>query len=78
LVTTKDGDKIPSPDHEFLVDLLKYHHNHEQKMKDLEYFTTGAHSSHSYSRCFYIVKNDENKTKTVIKIFFNSPKHYLN
>lgn len=65
LVTNKDGERINSPDHEFLRDLLKFHYNHEEKSKDLEYFTTGNHSAHSYSRCFYIVKNDENQTKTV-------------
>lgn len=71
-MTNKDGEKISSPDHEFLRDLLKFHYNHEEKSKDLDYFTTGAHSAHSYSRCFYIVKNDEKQTKTVfLYIYLN-------
>lgn len=66
MVSTKDGEKIASPDHEFILDLLKYHHNSEEKTKDLSYFTTGHHSDHSYSRCFYIIKNDEKQSKKVI------------
>ena len=34
-------------------------------MKDLSYLTTGRISDISYSKCFYFIKNDENKTKTV-------------
>lgn len=65
LISNKDEEKISSPNQEFLTDLIKYHYNWEDKIKDLEYFTTGYHSAHSYSRCFYIVKNDEKHTKAV-------------
>jgi hypothetical protein len=61
LSTSKDGEKIPSPDHEFILDLLKFHRNYESKAKDLSYFTTGKHDEHDYSRCFFIVKSDGNK-----------------
>jgi hypothetical protein len=58
LTSTKDGEKINSPDHDFLTDLLKNHRNFENKVKDIQFFTTGRPSEHNYSRCFFIVKND--------------------
>jgi hypothetical protein len=68
LMNTKDWEKVKEDDQEFLVDLLKYHHNYEEKAKDLDYFTAAAHSSHSYSRCFYIVAKDSNQTKSDVSI----------
>ena len=61
LASTKDGDKISSPDHEFLLDIVKCHRNFEEKAKDLSYFTSGQPKEHDYSRCFFIVKNDTSK-----------------
>jgi len=61
LSTSKDGEKVGSPDSEFILDLLKYHKNHDEKIKDLSYITTGKHDEHDYSRCFFIVKNDGTK-----------------
>jgi len=61
LSTSKDGEKISSPDHEFIYDLLKNHRNFDTKSKDLSYFTTGKHDEHDYSRCFFIVKTDGTK-----------------
>jgi hypothetical protein len=58
LTSTKDGEKISHPDHEFLNDLLKYHRNFDNKTKDIDHFTTGRPSEHTYSRCFFIVKKD--------------------
>lgn len=65
LMNTKDWEKIKEDDQKFLLDLLKYHHNYEEKAKELDYFTAAAHSDHSYSRCFYIVGKDSEKTKSV-------------
>ena len=58
LTSTKDGDKISTSDHNFLSDLLKNHRNFENKVKDIDHFTTGRPSEHTYSRCFFIVKKD--------------------
>ena len=61
LTSTKDGEKISSPDHEFLLDLVKSHTNFEKKTENLSFFTTGKPKEHDYSRCFFIVKNDDSK-----------------
>jgi len=70
LMSTKDWERINEEDKSFLLDLLKFHHNYDEKVKNFDYFTAAAHSSHSYSRCFYIVSIDENKTKSVNYYFF--------
>jgi len=58
ITSTKDGDKIGSSDQEFLTDVLKYHSNFDVKGKDISHFTTGKPRDYDYSRCFYIVRND--------------------
>jgi hypothetical protein len=58
LTSTKDGDKISAPDHDFLSDILKYHRNFEDKGRNLSHFTTGKPRDYDYSRCFYIVRTD--------------------
>lgn len=58
LTSTKDGEKVPSPDHEFLLDILKFHRNFDEKAKNLSFFTTGKPKEHDYSRCFFIVRED--------------------
>ena len=65
MMSTKDWEKVNDGDKTFLMDLLKFHHSYEEKAKNLDYFTAAAHSTHSYSRCFYIVGNDEAKSKMV-------------
>lgn len=59
--SNKDGEKIQSPDHEFLLDLLKYHRNVSEKSKNLDHFTTDKPNDFLYSRCFFIVKNDQSR-----------------
>jgi hypothetical protein len=59
--STKDEQKITGNDHEFLVDLLKYHRNADEKLKELDYFTVLKHCEHTYSRCFYIIRKDGSK-----------------
>jgi hypothetical protein len=61
LTSTKDGEKIASPDHDFLFDLVKNHNNGELKLKNFSFFTSGKPKEHDYSRCFFIIKNDSSK-----------------
>lgn len=61
LHSNKDGEKVQSPDHEFLYDILKFHRNSAEKSKNLDYFTTDKPSEFQYSRCFFIVRQDESK-----------------
>lgn len=46
---------------EKLEDLLKHHKNSEEKSKDLDYFTVGAHPDYPMTRCFFVVTKDGNK-----------------
>merc|ERR1712151_109853 len=68
LMSTKDWERVDEDDKGFLNDLLKYHHNYEEKSKNLDYFTAATHTAHSFSRCFYIVSNDDNKTKSDVSM----------
>jgi len=61
LSSHKDGDKIQKPDHDFILDILKYHKNFEGKTNDLDHFTTGKPDEHDYSRCFFIVRSNGDK-----------------
>lgn len=58
LTSTKDGDKVPASDQQFLIDVLKYHRNFDEKAKNISHFTTGKPKEHDYSRCFFIVRED--------------------
>ncbi len=69
---TKNNEKITNDDHDFLIDLLKHHKNADEKLQDLSYFTVSPHSEHSYSRCFYIVRNDGTK-----EVNFNKRRIFL-
>ena len=62
ITDTKDGEKLKDSEQKFITDLLKYHHNYEQKSKDLDYFTVGKPENYDSSRCFIIVnkKNEKN------------------
>jgi len=60
LSTTKDWEKIQSPDDLFILDLLKHHKNHESKTNNIDYITAGK-SEHDYSRCFFVMKKDGSK-----------------
>jgi len=61
LSMTKDGEKVQGNDSDFVRDLLKYHKKADEILKDLNYLTTGQPSLSTYSRCFYVVRNDDSK-----------------
>ena len=61
LTDNKDGDALKDKDKEFIEDVLKYHHNYDDKIKDLDFITTGKSEKYEHSRCFYIVKKDGEK-----------------
>ena len=61
LTDNKDGDALKDKDKEFIEDVLKYHHNYDDKIKDLDFITTGKPEKFSYSRCFFVVKKNGDK-----------------
>ena len=61
ITETKDGDKLKEKDQKFILDLLKYHHNSEEKCKDLDYITVGKPENYESSRCFIIVNKKNEK-----------------
>ena len=42
-------------------DLLKFHKKADEKLKDVKHLTTGQPLQATYSRSFYIVRNDDSK-----------------
>ena len=69
---TKDYEKLKEKDQKFILDLLKYHHNYEDKCKDLDYVTVGKPENYDSSRCFVIVnKKNEKKDFSVQKCLDN-------
>jgi hypothetical protein len=69
---TKDYEKLKDKDQKFILDLLKYHHNYEDKCKDLDYVTVGKPENYDSSRCFVIVnKKNEKKDFSVQKCIDN-------
>ena len=72
ITDTKDGEKLKDKEQKFIIDLLKYHHNYEQKSKDLNYITVGKPENDDSSRCFIIVnKKDEKNDFSVQKCIDN-------
>ena len=59
---SKDNEKLNDKNQKFILDLLKYHHNYEEKCKDLDYITVGKPENYDSSRCFIIV-NKKNERK---------------
>jgi hypothetical protein len=57
----KDDEKLKDKEHKFILDLLKYHHKYDEKVKDLDYITVGKPEKFDTSRCFLIVKKDKTK-----------------
>ena len=57
----KDNEKLEGEDKDFILDLLKYHHNYDEKVKDMDYIVAAPNEIHKYSRCFYIVDKNNNK-----------------
>jgi hypothetical protein len=58
----KDGEKLENEDKDFVMDLLKYHHNYEEKIKNMDYIIVDKNEKYKYTRCFFIVDKDGNKT----------------
>ena len=61
IVDAKDYEKLDEKKQKFMLDLLKYHHNYEDKCKDLDYITVGKPENFDSSRCFIIVDKKNNK-----------------
>ena len=61
ITDTKDGEKLKEKEQKFILDLLKYHHNYDEKSKDLNYITVGKPENYESSRCFIIVNKKEEK-----------------
>ena len=61
ITDTKDGEKLKENEEKFILDLLKYHHNCEEKKKDLDYVTVGKPENYDSSRCFIIVNKKKEK-----------------
>jgi len=57
----KDNEKLEGEDKDFILDLLKYHHNYDEKVKDMDYIVVAPNEQHKYSRCFYIVDKNGRK-----------------
>ena len=57
----KDGEKLENEDKDFIIDLLKYHHNYEEKIKNMDYICVDRNKMFRNSRCFYIVDKEGNK-----------------
>jgi len=58
---TIDGSKIGEPDHTYLKALLAHHSRSNEKLANLDHFTTGIHPVYSMTRCFFVVKSDGTK-----------------
>ena len=72
ITDTKDGEKLKEKEQKFILDLLKYHHNYEEKCKDLDYITVGKPENYDSSRCFIIInKKNEKKDFSVQKCIDN-------
>ena len=57
----KDGEKLEKYDKDFVMDLLKYHHNYEEKIKNMDYICVDRNEDFKYTRCFFIVDKNGNK-----------------
>ena len=68
----KDNEKIIGKNKEFIEDILKYHHNYNEKIKDIDYITVCKHDNSNYNRCFYIIKKNGEKVDFSIKKCINN------
>ena len=57
----KDDEKLTGDDKKFILDLLKYHHNYDEKVKDMDYIIASSNAEYKYSRCFFIVDKNKNR-----------------
>ena len=44
-----------------MENMLIFYHNYDDKIKDLDFITTGKPEKFNYSRCFFIVKKNGDK-----------------
>ena len=58
---SKDGEPLNEQDQKFILDLLKYHANYEEKVKNLDYITVGKPEKYESSRCFLVVDKKKEK-----------------
>jgi len=61
LQQTSNDEVIKEPHHTMLLELLKFHEHHDNKIKDLQNFTVEPHPEHKESRCFFVVRKDGTK-----------------
>ena len=57
-----NGEKLKNEDKDFLIDLLKYHPNYEEKIKNMDYICINRNEKFKFTRCFYIVDKNGNKS----------------
>ena len=57
----KDNEKLKGEHKKFILDLLKYHHNYDEKVIDMDYIIVAPNEEYKYSRCFFIVDKNKNK-----------------
>lgn len=55
---TANGQKIISPYHDMLKELLAYHEKGDSKLASLDHFTVDVHPEYKDTRCFFAVKPD--------------------
>lgn len=63
----QNGQKLENDDNNFMLDLVKYHNNYDEKIKNMDYICADQHQNFKYSRCFYIVDKSGNKVDFSIK-----------
>ena len=68
----KNKEKILGNDGDFLYDLIRFHHNFREKIKDFDYFTLDYVKEYKYLRCFYIVRTNGEKIDFSIDKCLNS------
>lgn len=57
----KDGERLEGNDEEFIKEIVSFHNNKDQKMKDFAHFEVNTHPSFDKTRCFFVVKKDGSK-----------------
>lgn len=57
----RDGEKLDQADEDFMKEILRHHHRHEEKMKDFASFEVGPHPEFPKTRCFFVVRKDGSK-----------------
>ncbi|MCQ2817609.1 MAG: DUF3223 domain-containing protein [archaeon] len=67
LADTKDGVALKQKQQLIIMDILKYHHNYEEKVKDMDFITCGKSPEFPQSRCFFIQKKNGDKVDFSIK-----------